>query len=459
MNSSIKIAVRWILTIALFIDMVDVTALNTALPPIALSLHTAPLHLKLALTSYLISLGIFIPTSSWIADRLGTRNTFAGAMLVFAIGSILCSLATSIEWLVCARIIQGMGGALMVPVGRLLMLRVYDKSELLKVTSKITMVSLIGPLVGPVMGGAIATYLNWRWIFYINVPFALLGIAVLLLCLQNDPCTERRPFDWYGFVLMGAGFALLLFGFQTIADAGLSWPHLSLILIALICLTLFIRHAKNAPHALVSPEIFKDKVSRISLLGAIPMRTGLSALPFVLPLLFQLGFGYTPLESGLSIAPLTVGAIMMKSQVQRIIGHFGFRKVLITNSLILALLTLLLSVLTLHPPVVVTLVILLCYGLALSLQYTTVNVLGTTHIPKHLVSKSNVLYNSFQQISVGFGIAVVATLLEWVAGTQALSHTLPPHIFVVAFVWVAFLITVSGLAFRRLQPDSIQKAQ
>src|SRR6187431_1193808 len=327
--------VPMIVAVALFMDNMDSTVIATSLPAIAADIGTSPLTLKLAVTSYLLSLAVFIPMSGWTADRFGARTVFRAAIAVFVIGSIGCALSSSLTEFVIARIVQGMGAAMMTPVGRLVLVRSIERHRLVDAMAWVTMPALVGPIIGPPVGGFITTYATWHWIFLINVPIGLIGIVLATRYIEDVRVEGLERFDLVGLVLAGLGVAGLAFGLS-VAGLGLIPPGLVVGLIAsgAIFMTAYVLHARRTPTPVLDFSLIRIPTFRANVVGGSLFRLGIGALAFLLPLMLQLGFGYTPLESGLVTFTAAVGAFTMKTFAARIIRRFGFRRILIVNSLI-----------------------------------------------------------------------------------------------------------------------------
>ena len=324
-----------IVATALFMEQLDGTILATALPVMAADLHEDPVALKLALTSYFLSLAVFLPLSGWVADKFGARHVFRSAIVVFTLGSILCGFSNSLLTIIIARSIQGMGGAMMTPVGRLVLVRTAPRHELVRAMAWLTIPALVGPLIGPPLGGFLATYADWRYIFWINVPIGLLGVVLATRFIPDLSEAHARPLDRRGAMLSGIGLCGLVFGF-TIGGRGLvAAPLVALITsIGAIALVAYVRHARQTPHPILDLRLLRIPTFRAAIVGGFLFRVGLGASPFLLPLLLQEGFHLTPLQSGLLTFAGAAGAIAMKTTAQPIINRFGFRRVLIVNALI-----------------------------------------------------------------------------------------------------------------------------
>ena len=326
-----------IVAVALFMENMDSTVIATSLPAIARALGTNPLALKLAVTSYLLALAIFIPASGWMADRFGARNVFRIAICVFVLGSIGCALSRSLDEFVLARILQGAGGAMMTPVGRLILVRSIDKRLLVNAMALVTIPALVGPICGPPLGGFITTYASWHWIFIINVPIGLVGVVMTTRYIADMPVERPAPFDFVGFVLSGLGIGGLAFGFSVMGLAFLPTSVVAaLIGVGAISAAAYVLHARRAPAPILDLRLFKFATFRASIFGGFMFRLGIGALPFLLPLLLQIGFNLTPFQSGLITFTGALGSMFMKAAVARVLKRFGYRPVLVYNSLISA---------------------------------------------------------------------------------------------------------------------------
>src|ERR1700738_1264885 len=331
----LRILVPLIVACALFMENLDATVLSTALPAIAHDLHQSPIQLKLALTSYLLTLAVFIPASGWVADRFGTRVVFRLAILIFALGSALCGFASSIGTLVAARAFQGIGGAMMVPVGRLVILRTIPRSELVGALAWLTIPALLGPVLGPPVGGFITTYFHWRWIFWINLPIAALGMVLATLFVPNVRGETISRFDYLGFILSGIGLAGLVSAAAALDASGMPlWIVIGLFLMGSVSVVLYVFHARRAEAPIIDLRLLRFPTFRAGIVGGSLFRIGVGAMPLLLPLQLQLGFGMTPLKSGLLTFVIAGGAIGMKTAAGTILKRFGFRTVLLFNSIV-----------------------------------------------------------------------------------------------------------------------------
>lgn len=446
--------IPYVVACALFMENLDSTVLATALPEIARSLGESPLHLNLAITSYLLSLAIFIPVSGWIADRFGARRVFCAAIVVFTLASISCGFADSFWGLVLSRVVQGLGGAMMVPVGRLVLLRSVSKSELVGALALVTIPALIGPIIGPPLGGFITTYLSWRWIFWINVPIGVVGIALALTLIENLREENVPPFDWRGFALVGAGLAGVMMGFETIGRDLLPAPAVAALIAAgVAALVLYVVHARRRAHPVLDLALLSTQTFRTAVLGGFLFRVGVGAIPFLLPLLLQVGFGMNPLQSGLLTFSAAVGAITMKFSAKRILRRFGFRTVLVVNALVSAASIAACALFETATPAAAIFAVLLIGGFFRSLEFTSINALAYSDVTRERMSRATSFASVGQQLSLSVGVGLGPLILHVVVGlrggTQAAAGDFAP-----AFLIVASISALAALVFWRLPADA-----
>jgi EmrB/QacA subfamily drug resistance transporter len=432
----------------------DSTVISTALPAIAADLGADPISLKLALTSYLVSLAVFIPVSGWMADRFGARTVFRAALGVFMAGSLACAAADSLGGFVAARFFQGMGGAMMVPVGRLVLLRSVPKSQVVQALAYLTIPAMLGPVFGPPLGGFITTHFDWRWIFFINLPIGLLGIVLSTLFIENVREPDPPPLDVLGFVLSGLGLALLMLGLATggrhLLPPALSWGAG---LAGLAMLAGYLVHFRRAAHPLVNLRLLAVPTFRASVLGGSLFRVGVGATPFLLPLMLQLGFGLDPLESGLLTFASAAGALVMKALAARILRAFGFRAVLVVNAGIAAAFLAASGLFTPATPQGLILAVLLVGGCFRSLQFTSLNAIAYADVTSREMSAATSLASVAQQIALSVGVAMGGFILE--SAMRASGRTeVAAQDFAPAFLIVAAVSALSGLFFLRLKPDA-----
>jgi EmrB/QacA subfamily drug resistance transporter len=386
-------------------ESLDTTILNTAVPAISEALKVAPLSLKSVLASYTLSLAVFIPISGWIADRFGTRRVFASAIGLFTLGSFLCALSSNIHLLVACRIIQGCGGAMMVPVGRLTLVRTFAKSELIRTMSFVAIPSLIGPMLGPIAGGVIVGYLHWRFIFFVNIPIGLLGLIMVYLHLP-DYREPTHPLDVVGLILFGSGIALLSYVLEIFGEHTLSTLEISgLMGISVLLIAGYGLHATRTAFPLLQLSLLRIGTFRAAVSGSFFTRLGIGGVPFLLPLLYQVGLGFTPIQSGLLVMPQAMAAMSTKFLLPRILNRVGYRGVLISNTVILGLFLLLFATIGLRTPVWVIVLQAFFYGAFTSLQYTSMNTLVYADITEEETSNASSIASTMQQMSISFGVA------------------------------------------------------
>ncbi|RIK97713.1 MAG: MFS transporter [Proteobacteria bacterium] len=443
-----------IVAAALFMENMDATVIATSLPAIAADIGTSPLTLKLAITSYLLSLAVFIPASGWTADRFGARTVFSAAIAVFMLGSIGCALASSINDFVIARVVQGLGGAMMTPVGRLVLLRSIDKSALVNAMAWVTVPALIGPVVGPPLGGFITTYFSWHWIFLINIPIGLVGIFMAQRYI--DPIRSDHPdrFDLVGMLLAGLGLGGMAFGLSVAGLGLVPWQGLvALIGCGAIFTALYVRHARRTDSPVLDFSLMRLPTMYASILGGFLFRLGIGALPFLLPLLMQLGFGLSPFQSGLVTFTSAVGSMGMKTLAARIIRAFGFRNIMMVNAVVSAIFLAACALFTVTTPLLLIVIILMVGGFFRSLQFTALNTLAYADVEPAKMSRATTLVSVNQQLAVSAGVALGAFSVE---ATMSLRQAadLDADQFGPAFVIVAIFAALSAYFYYRMPANA-----
>jgi EmrB/QacA subfamily drug resistance transporter len=446
--------VPFIVAVALFMDNMDSTVIATSLPAIAADIGTNPLTLKLAVTSYLLSLAVFIPMSGWTADRFGARTVFRAAILVFVLGSIGCALSSSLLHFVAARIFQGMGGAMMTPVGRLVLVRTVDRRELVNAMAWVSIPAMIGPLMGPPLGGFITTYATWHWIFLINVPMGLLGIVLVTRYIENIKSEMRERFDFTGMALSGTAVAGLTFGLSVAGFEIVPWPIVVLIVgVGLVALGFYIAYARRAPAPVLDFSLLRLPTFRASLIGGFLFRIGVGAMPFLLPLLLQVGFKFSPFQSGLITFTSTMGALIVKGAAPAVLRRLGFRTVLVSNAILGGASIAACAIFTASTPFALMIGILMIGGFFRSLQFTSVNALAYAEVPVARMSRATALAAVGQQVSLATGVAVGALTVEMVVRLKA-QATIMASDFPPGFLLVGLIATSSALVFLMLPPHA-----
>ncbi len=443
-----------IVAVALLMENIDASVLSTSLPAMSIDLATDPIHLKLVLTSYLLALAVFIPASGWAADRFGARLIFRAAIVVFTLGSIACGLSQNLGELVIARTLQGIGGSMMVPVGRLIVLRSVPRDGLVGALAWLTVPALLGPVIGPPLGGYITTYWHWRWIFWINIPLAVLGFILATLLIPNIREEVVARFDAKGFLMAGPGLAAFLTG-ATLAGLNLAPLWLVALLIGggAALTTAFVRHALHVAEPLVDLRLLALPTFRISVVAGTLFRIGVGALPFLLPLMFQLGFGLTAFQSGSLTFVSGMGAMLMKFVAQPLLRRFGFRGILMGNALISSVLIAGPAFFTPTTPVALMLAVLLVGGLSRSLQFTAVNAIAYAEVSAPRLSSATSFTAVLQQLSGSIGITLAAMGLEAAGALRGTSSTDIGN-FPFVFGIITVLSVSSAFGFARLTPSA-----
>ena len=404
--------IPWIVAAALFMQTLDSSILNTALPAMAQSLHESPLRMQSTIIAYLLTMALLIPASGWVADRFGSRRVFVSAIALFTLGSLLCALSTTLGWLVASRVVQGVGGALMMPVGRLAVLRSFPRTELVRVLSFVTVPGLVGPLLGPTLGGWLVQYTSWHWIFLINIPVGLVGCLASLRFMPDLRGPGAEAFDWAGFILFATATVLVSMAFEGMGELGLSAPGILLLLAAgLASLTAYYLHARRHAAPLFSPRLFAIHSFTVGIAGNLFARLGMGAMPFLTPLLLQVALGYSPAEAGMSLIPLALASIAAKPAATRLIHRFGFRRVLVVNTLALGVMIAGFALISHDTPRLLLYAYLALFGGINSLQFTTMNALTLIDLDSETAASGNGLLSVVMQLSISLGVASAAAVL------------------------------------------------
>jgi EmrB/QacA subfamily drug resistance transporter len=442
-----------ILAVALFMEQMDSTVIATSLPAIAADLNVGPITLKLAMTSYLVALGVFIPLSGWAADRFGAKRVFLSAIAVFMVGSVLCAMSQSLVSFVLARFLQGMGGSMTTPVARAILLRSTKKSDLVSAMAMFTIPGVIGPLVGPPIGGFITTFFRWEWIFLINIPIGFIGLALSAIFLPKIETLRPPPADIVGFFLSGIAAAGFVFGLSVV-----SLPALPPIVgftavgIGVVSMILFVRHARRHPHPVLDLDLFKIDTFRICVTSGTIFRIAMGAVPFLLPLMLQLGFGLTAFQSGMITFIAAGGALFTKFIARIVFARFGFRRTLILAAMLSAVGTASNALFFPETPHVVLITVLFLTGFVRSFFFTGINILGFADIEQNQTSQATALNAVIQQISGALGVAFAGIVLE--LHGLATGEPLGISSFHIAFLGVAALNLITVLPISRLRPGA-----
>ena len=448
----------WLLPIvvasALFMENMDSAVIGTSLPAIARDLGHDPVVLKLALTSYLLSLAVFIPVSGWCADRYGARPVFQGAITIFILASIACASAHSLEHLIFARAFQGIGGAMMVPVGRLIVLRSVPKANMVDALAYLSIPALMAPMIGPPIGGYVTTYFDWRWIFWINVPIGVLGLVLAARYMPNVRSGSVRRMDWTGFALAGPGVACLISGLtlagSEVIPVGFAY---GLVAFGIVLCALYVRHAGRCDAPLLDLTLLRLQTFRTSVLGGGLFRLGIGAIPFLLPLMLQVGFGLSPFQSGMITFAGAFGALLMKFAARPILRRFGFRQVLTYNALICAGLISFYALFTPETPALLIAMVLVVASFFRSLQFTCLNAAAYSDVTERSMSGATSLVGVAQQLFLSSGVAMAAFILEALRAARGAKELVPDD-FSYAFLVVAGLTAMAAGLHARLPADA-----
>lgn len=445
----------WVVATAMFMEQLDSTIVNTAVPAIAASLHVTPLSLKAVVTSYILSLAVCIPISGWMADRFGTRRVFSAAVAIFTVSSILCGLAQSTPMLVAARLLQGVGGAMMLPVGRLTIVRTFPKAQLLAAMNFVIIPALIGPLLGPTVGGLIVHWLSWREIFFINVPVGLTALYLTHRYMPDYVGEKQTPLDVVGLVLFGSGIALISWLLEVFGEHTLDITSMGVLLLLGVCLlAAYVWHARDMAHPLLRLTLLRIRTFRVSVMGGFITRLGIGGLPFLLPLLYQLGLGLPAWQSGLLMMPAAAAAMGMKAMSATLLKRFGYRQILTVNTILMGVTIAMYSQVTAATPIALIVLLGFCQGLFNSLQFSSINTIAYADVNGEDSSMASTMASSMQQLSLSFGLACGSLITGWYLGdvpqsnqlmlTNALHH---------AFMTIACITVLSSVVFWTLRKE------
>jgi len=442
----------WLVAVAFFMESLDTTILNTAVPAVSAALGVTPLSMKAVLASYTLSLAVFIPISGWMADRFGTRRVFASAIGLFTLGSFLCGVSGNIHLLVACRILQGCGGAMMVPVGRLTLVRTFAKSELLRAMSFVSIPALVAPMLGPIAGGLIVGYLHWRFIFFLNIPIGLAGLVLVYLHLPDYREENTPPLDVVGLILFGSGIGLLSYVLEIFGEHTLSAGEMSgLLVTSLVLLAGYGIHADTLEFPLLQLRLFSIRTFRAAAGGGFFTRLGIGGVPFLLPLLYQVGLGFTPIQSGLLVMPQALAAMSIKPFMPELLRRIGYRGVLISNTVIIGVLLMVFATIGLRTPVWAIVLQAFLYGGFTSLQYTSMNTLVYADIKDPDAISASSIASTMQQMAISFGVAIAGLATAFFIPS---SHSDPAEMIRgihKALVALGILTIASTIVFRSLK--------
>jgi len=443
----------WIVAFGFFMQALDTTIVNTAIPSMARDLNVSPLNMHSVIVSYVLTVAITLPISGWLADRFGVRNIFFCAIVLFSIGSLLCAFSATLDELIMARVVQGIGGAMMVPVGRLTVMKIVPREQYMSAMTFVTTPGQIGPLLGPALGGILVQYASWHWIFLINIPVGIIG-AIATLTLMPNYTMQTRRFDFLGFVLLAVGMATLTLALDGQRSAGGSPLLLGLlILVGVFSLLFYLMHGRNNDNALFSLKLFDNRIYSIGLIGSFTGRIGSGMLPFMTPIFLQVGLGYSPFHAGLMMIPMVLGNMGTKRVVVRIVNLFGYRNALVGATLALALVVLLFPLVALLGWIWLLPVVLLLQGMVNAIRFSSMNTLTLKELPDDLASSGNSLLSMIMQLSMSIGVTVAGLLLgafgHGVVTDSAAAH----QTFIYTYLCMALMIALPALVFWRVPKD------
>ena len=442
-----------IVALAMFMETIDTTVINTAIPAMAKSLHVNPIDLKLALISYLLSLAIFIPISGWIADKYGIKKVFMSAIALFTLGSIVCGCTKNLTELILARIMQGLGGSLTLPIGRLIIIRICERHEIISKMSIVVMIASLGMMLGPLIGGVIAYHFSWRWIFWVNAPIGFLIIALAIKLLPHIPPRPTHALDRIGFVLFGSGLALFTLGLSLISESDLSLIYsVWMIICSCILFIIYRIHSRHKPYPIVNTLLFSIKTFRIAVIGNLIARIGFGGAPFLLPLLFQIGLGYSSQQSGLLLAPIAIGVLLIKPLSLYILRFFGYKRLLLINTTAVAVSLCLFSQVNATTSLVMISVLTGLYGFLIALQYTAMNSLAYANIQETEISSATSIMSTVQQLAQSFGVAITAIIIQILTAPISES-SLTLKTFQQTFIIIGLMTLFSNLIFLKLKKE------
>lgn len=449
-----KVVIQFIVALAIFMEAIDSTIINTAIPKMAESLHVHPIDLKLALISYLVTLAIFIPISGWMADKYGVKKVFITAIIVFTVSSFWCGLTNSLMQLIIGRCLQGLGGSFTLPIGRLIMLRTFGRRELVNKMGVVIMVASVGMMLGPLLGGIITERWIWRWIFWVNIPVGIFNALLAYLFLPTSEPKAVPHLDKKGFIYFGSGLATMTVGMTMLSESEVkNTLAFSLIAAAFFLISCYFIHSRHQPHPIVKIGLFRIRTFQVSMIGNILSRVGFGGVPFLLPLLLQIILGYSPEASGYILAPTAIGVFIMKPFSVFFLRLIGYKRLLIANTIIVAAILFIFSYVDHDTSRYVIMLMTFIYGFFIALQFSGMNSLAYAKVKSEDLSAATSIVSTVQQLAQSFGVAVAALFIRFFMPYFSTSHTLVLQAFHLTFIAMSFMTFFSVLIFLRLQPQ------
>lgn len=450
---SSRYIISFIISLSFFMEALDSTVINTAIPAMAHGLHVEAVDLKIALISYLLSLAMFIPISGWLADKFGTKNIFMFAMLLFTLSSLWCGFAQTLPELIVVRFFQGVGGALGIPVGRLIVIRTFGHKNLIATMNHVVTIGALGMLLGPLLGGVITHFFSWHWIFWINVPMGLLTLVLAMVCLDSAPPIPTHPLDKWGFLFFGLALSGLTFGLSALSETTVKDTVALLILaFSLLFFLIYAWHSRYQAYPIVKTKLLALRTFRLSIAGNLLTRLGFGGVPFLLPLLLQIGLGFAASISGLLLAPMALGVLLAKSFSLPILRRFGYKRTMIVNTLLAGFSIMLFAVVDEKTSLYTIGFCTLLYGGLMSLQYSALNSLAYAEISSENLSAATSITGTLQQIAQSFGVAISAIFIRVFATMFSHDLVLTPHVFHDTFLAIGSITMLSAWIYRHLQP-------
>lgn len=448
-SDSVKKVLPFILATSIFMQMLDSTILNTTLPAIAKELNESPLNMQNAIISYVLTLALFMPVSGFLADKFGTKKVFLFAIILFSGGSLLCALSQNLNHLIISRIVQGIGGSLMTPVGKLALIRTFKKKELLKAMNYAIIPALIGPILGPLVGGYMVEFLSWHWIFLINIPIGFIGFYLSLRYLPNFK-SKYVSFDFKGFLIFASASLLFSIALEFLGNTVTTTPILVLFCLGVIMLYWYYKHASKDDNPIFPLNLFQVRTFRVGIIGNLATRLGISSVPLLLPMMIQIAYGQSAVTSGWIVAPMALSAMFGKKAVINILNKFGYRKTLMGNTFIIGLLICCLAIPGIQDSILWFIPIIGIMGFFNSIQFTSMNSISIADLRDYHTSSGNSLVSVNQQLAIGFGIAFGLLVLKLFEGDIHLIHHQIHNAFRYTFLVIGSLTIASGFIFRRL---------